>query len=83
MVVIASVILGGVSLNGGIGTIAGALIGMIILGVLQNGLTLLDVSSFWQDITRGLVIILAVFVDTVRKDSIAKRLVKEQKELQQ
>jgi ribose transport system permease protein len=83
MVVIASVILGGVSLNGGIGTIAGALIGMIILGVLQNGLTLLDVSSFWQDITRGLVIIIAVFVDTVRKDSIAKRLVKEQKLLRQ
>jgi ribose transport system permease protein len=83
MVVIASVILGGVSLNGGIGTIAGALIGMIILGVLQNGLTLLDVSSFWQDITRGLVIIVAVFVDTVRKDSIAKRLVKEQKLLRQ
>ena len=83
MVGLASVILWGVSLNGGIGTIAGALIGMIILGVLQNGLTLLDVSSFWQDITRGLVIIVAVFVDTVRKDSIAKRLVKEQKLLQQ
>jgi ribose transport system permease protein len=79
MVVIASVILGGVSLDGGIGTIAGALIGMIILGVLQNGLTLLDVSSFWQDITRGLVIILAVFVDGIRKESIARRLVKEQK----
>jgi ribose transport system permease protein len=79
MVVIASVILGGVSLSGGIGTIAGALIGMIILGVLQNGLTLLDVSSFWQDITRGLVIILAVFVDGIRKESVAKRLVKEQK----
>jgi ribose transport system permease protein len=79
MVVIASVILGGVSLSGGIGTIAGALIGMIILGVLQNGLTLLDVSSFWQDITRGLVIILAVFVDGIRKESIARRLVKEQK----
>jgi ribose transport system permease protein len=79
MVVIASVILGGVSLSGGIGTIAGALIGMIILGVLQNGLTLLDVSSFWQDITRGLVIILAVFVDGLRKESVAKRLVEEQK----
>jgi ribose transport system permease protein len=79
MVVVASVILGGVSLTGGIGTIAGALIGMIILGVLQNGLTLLDVSSFWQDITRGMVIILAVFVDGLRKESIAKRLVKEQK----
>jgi ribose transport system permease protein len=83
MVVIASVILGGVSLAGGIGTISGALIGMIILGVLQNGLTLLDVSSFWQDITRGIVIIIAVFVDGVRKESIAKSLVKEQKKLQQ
>lgn len=83
MVVIASVILGGVSLSGGVGTIAGALVGMLILGVLQNGLTLLDVSSFWQDITRGLVIILAVFVDSVRKESIAKRLVREQKKQQQ
>jgi ribose transport system permease protein len=55
---------------------------MMILGVLQNGLTLLDVSSFWQDITRGIVIILAVFVDGVRKESIAKRLVREQKKLQ-
>ena len=82
MLVIASVILGGVSLVGGVGTISGALIGMIILGVLQNGLTLLDVSSFWQDITRGIVIILAVFVDGARKESIAKRLVKEQKQLQ-
>jgi ribose transport system permease protein len=83
MLVIASVILGGVSLAGGVGSISGALIGMIILGVLQNGLTLLDVSSFWQDITRGIVIILAVFVDGARKESIAKRLVKEQKQLQQ
>jgi ribose transport system permease protein len=82
MIVIASVILGGVSLAGGTGTIAGALIGMMILGVLQNGLTLLDVSSFWQDITRGIVIILAVFVDGIRKESIAKRLVREQKKLQ-
>lgn len=82
MIVIASVILGGVSLSGGVGTIAGALIGMLILGVLQNGLTLLDVSSFWQDITRGIVIILAVFVDSVRKESIAKRLIREQKKLQ-
>ena len=83
MIVIASVILGGISLAGGTGTIAGALIGMMILGVLQNGLTLLDVSSFWQDITRGIVIILAVFVDGIGKESIAKRLVREQKKLQE
>lgn len=79
MIVIASVILGGCSLSGGIGSISGALIGMLILGVLQNGLTLLDVSSFWQDITRGLVIIIAVYMDSLRKDSIIKKLIREQK----
>jgi ribose transport system permease protein len=83
MVVIASIILGGVSMNGGNGTITGALIGMMILAVLQNGLTLLDVNSFLQEITRGIVIILAVFVDGIRKENIAKRLVNEQKKLQQ
>lgn len=81
MIVIASIILGGVSLSGGIGSIVGATIGMIILGVLQNALTLMDVSSFWQDITRGIVIILAVSVDVVRKDRIAKSLVKAQRQL--
>ena len=78
MTVISSVVLGGISMDGGVGSIAGALIGMLILGVLQNGLTLLDVSSFWQQITRGLVIILAVYLDFVRKNSNAKNLVQEQ-----
>lgn len=81
MIVIASVILGGVSLSGGIGSIVGATIGMVILGVLQNALTLMDVSSFWQDITRGVVIILAVSVDVVRKDRIAKSLVRAQRQI--
>ena len=80
MTVISSVVLGGISMDGGVGSIAGALIGMLILGVLQNGLTLLDVSSFWQQITRGLVIILAVYLDFVRKNSNAKKLVKEQQQ---
>ena len=80
MIVIAAVILGGVSRSGGIGTITGALIGMLILGVLQNALTLMDVSSFWQDITRGIVIILAVGIDSLRKDSVAKRLVRAQQQ---
>lgn len=83
MIVIASVILGGISLTGGIGTIQGALIGMLILGVLQNGLTLLDVSSFWQDVTRGLVIILAVLLDGVRKERVTKKLIEEQKKVQE
>ncbi|MGI6215621.1 MAG: ABC transporter permease [Christensenellales bacterium] len=79
MTVIASVILGGVSLSGGIGSISGALIGMLILGVLQNALTLMSVNSFWQDITRGIVIILAVAVDGMRKKRIAKKLILDQK----
>ena len=82
MIVIASIILGGVSLDGGIGSIIGAVIGMLILGVLQNALTLMDVSSFWQDITRGIVIILAVGVDELRKQSIQRRMVLAQKEQQ-
>ncbi|MGJ4849198.1 ABC transporter permease [Bacillota bacterium Meth-B3] len=80
MIVIASVILGGVSLSGGAGTIVGALIGMLILGVLQNALTLMDVNSFWQDITRGVVIILAVALDSTRKNSIARELIRIQKQ---
>ncbi|NLE20715.1 MAG: ABC transporter permease [Clostridiales bacterium] len=79
MIVIASIILGGVSLSGGIGSIVGATIGMVILGVLQNALTLMDVSSFWQDISRGVVIILAVALDVLRKERVAKSLISDQK----
>ncbi|MBT6144808.1 MAG: ribose ABC transporter permease [Gemmatimonadetes bacterium] len=58
--VIAAVVLGGVSLTGGVGSLLGALIGILILTVLNNGLVLLNVSSFYHDIARGVVIILAV-----------------------
>lgn len=77
MNVIAAVILGGVSLNGGTGTLLGAIIGVVILGVIQNGLVLLNVNSFWQDIVRGIVIILAVYLDVRRKKSVEKRLLRE------
>jgi ribose transport system permease protein len=76
MQVIAAVILGGVSLTGGVGTLMGALIGMVILAVIQNGLVLLNVSTFYHDIVRGAVIILAVYVDVRRKKNAAKQLVK-------
>ena len=74
--VIAAVILGGISLTGGIGTLGGALIGILILTVLSNGLVLLNVSSFYHDIARGLVIILAVYLDGRRKESLLKRLLR-------
>lgn len=68
--VIAAVVLGGVSLTGGVGTLFGALLGILILTVLNNGLVLLNVSSFYHDIARGIVIILAVFLDTRRRRSL-------------
>ena len=73
--VIAAVILGGVSLTGGVGSLTGALIGIMIIYVLSNGLVLLNVSSFYHDIARGLVIILAVYLDSRRKNSLVKKLV--------
>lgn len=64
---IAAVVLGGTSLSGGVGTIGGTLIGAFIIGVLDNGLNLLNVSSFYQQIAKGLVILLAVFLDKKRQ----------------
>lgn len=64
--VIAAVILGGTSLVGGKGTIVGTLLGVLILGTLNNGLTLLNVSSNYQEIARGVVLLLAVALDQIR-----------------
>ncbi|WP_167133028.1 ABC transporter permease [Paramicrobacterium chengjingii] len=63
--VIAAVVIGGTSLSGGVGTVIGTLIGALIIGVLRNGLNLLDVSSFWQQVVIGLVIAAAVMIDTL------------------
>jgi len=64
--VIAAVILGGTSLSGGKGTITGTLLGVLILGTLNNGLTLLNVSSYYQEVARGGVLLLAVGLDQLR-----------------
>jgi ribose transport system substrate-binding protein len=64
---IAAVVIGGASLTGGVGRASGALIGALILAVITNGLNLLQVSSFWQQVVIGVVIALAVLVDTVRR----------------
>lgn len=60
---IAAVVLGGTSLSGGKGRIFGTLVGALIIGVLNNGLNLLDVSSFYQQVVKGGVILLAVLLD--------------------
>ncbi|MDQ0952356.1 ribose/xylose/arabinose/galactoside ABC-type transport system permease subunit/ABC-type sugar transport system substrate-binding protein [Streptomyces phaeochromogenes] len=64
---IAAVVIGGASLAGGTGKASGTLIGALILAVLRNGLNLLSVSAFWQQVVIGVVIALAVLLDTVRR----------------
>ena len=59
---IAAVVVGGTSFDGGEGTIMGTLVGVLIIGIIDNGLNLLDVSSFYQDITKGAVIALALLL---------------------
>jgi len=65
--VIASVVVGGTSLNGGRGSIIGTFIGSMLIGVLRNGLNLLDVESYVQQVVVGVVILLAVMVDQWRR----------------
>lgn len=64
---IAAVVLGGTSLAGGMGTIIGSLFGAIFMGALSNGLTLMSVPYYWQLIIKGLVIILAIYIDHLRQ----------------
>jgi ribose transport system permease protein len=64
---IAAVVIGGTSLSGGTGGIGGTIIGVLIIGVLRNGLNLLSVSPFMQQVVIGLVILLAVAAETLRK----------------
>lgn len=64
---IAAVVIGGASLAGGVGKASGTLIGALILAVLRNGLNLMSVSAFWQQVVIGVVIALAVLLDTLRR----------------
>lgn len=64
---IASVVIGGASLSGGKGKVSGTFIGAILLAVIRNGLNILNVSSFWQQVVIGLVIAFAVSFDTLRR----------------
>ena len=68
---IAATTIGGTSHAGGIGTIQGAVVGALILGVLNNGLNLLGVSAYWQQIIKGLIIVVAVVID-MRKNAKKK-----------
>lgn len=64
---IASCVIGGVSMKGGVGNVFGVVIGVLIMGALQNGLNIMGVSPYWQQICKGLIIIVAVVADTLKK----------------
>ena len=64
---ISAAVIGGASLAGGEGTILGTIIGALIMGVLKNGLNLMNVSQFWQQVAMGIVVIGAVYLDIVRR----------------
>ena len=63
---IAAVVIGGTSLTGGVGSIAYTLIGVLIIGVINNGLDLMSVSSYYQQVIKGLIIVIAVLIDRSR-----------------
>lgn len=63
---IAAVVIGGASLNGGTGWIGGTIIGTLIIGVINNALNLLNISAFYQDVIKGVIIFLAVLMDTLK-----------------
>jgi ribose transport system permease protein len=72
--VIAACVIGGVSLSGGEGNVLGVVVGAALMGLLRNGLALLGVSAFWQQIVIGSIIILAVLVDRIRVTRAASRV---------
>ena len=67
---IAAVVIGGGSLFGGEGSIAGAMIGAFIMTILSNGLQIMGMSSYWQQLITGIVLIIAVLIDTTRRKKI-------------
>ena len=64
---IAAVVIGGTSLSGGVGGVGGTILGALLMGVINNGLDLLNVSSYYQQIVKGLIIVGAVWMDRSRE----------------
>ena len=70
--VISAVILGGASLSGGKGSIVGALFGALLLGTLSNGMVMLNIHTYWQQVISGVVLVLAVVLDIIKNKRAAR-----------
>lgn len=70
---VASVVIGGTSMRGGVGKIRGTLVGVLIITTIRNGLNLMHVNSYWQQVAIGLLIIIAVMIDQVSKGELKKK----------
>lgn len=70
---IAGAVIGGVSLSGGVGTIYGVVCGALVIGVLNNGMDLLNINGYWQQIAQGALIVLAVTLDILRQKTSSGR----------
>ena len=64
---IAAAVIGGTSMSGGVGTIFGTVCGALIIGVINNGMELIHINIYWQQIVKGIIIVLAVFIDQIRQ----------------
>jgi|HigsolmetaAR204D_1030405.scaffolds.fasta_scaffold03185_3 rhamnose transport system permease protein len=77
LTVIAACVIGGVSIAGGIGTVTGAVLGALFLGIINNALPVIDVSPFWQTAIAGIVILTAVVVNSRSEAAKGKRILRE------
>ncbi|WP_281177592.1 ABC transporter permease [Rubellimicrobium mesophilum] len=75
---IAAAVLGGTSMSGGRGRIGGTIVGAFVIGILSDGLVMMGVSSFWQTVIKGLVIIAAVVVDQAQSKLQARVVLQRQ-----
>lgn len=73
---IAAVVLGGTSMGGGMGAVGGTVLGALIIGLINNGLNLSGIDSFWQYIAKGVVILIAVYLDYLKNKRIANNVSK-------
>ena len=72
LIILAAVIIGGTALEGGRGTVVGTLVGILLLGIISNGLVLEDISSFWQPVVVGALLLIAIILDEVRRRAALK-----------